>query len=81
MKTCSRASTLLNSHMGCQEYLNTCTVNYKKSGCIEIPILCSGLQIRENCEINRNGGICGWNGVSCEDKNCGTADKGITNSS
>jgi len=52
----------------------------KKSGCMEIPILCSGLQIRENCEINRNGGICGWNGVSCEDKNCGTADKGIKSS-
>lgn len=43
MKSCSRASKLLNSHMACQEYLINCTVNFRKSGCMEIPILCSGL--------------------------------------
>jgi len=40
---------------------------------MDIPLTCSALAIKENCELKSNGGRCGWNGSSCIDFTCSTA--------
>ncbi|CAD8206661.1 unnamed protein product [Paramecium pentaurelia] len=72
-KQCNSAPQTYITHAECQEYLKKCTLSNTKKGCMDIPLTCSALTIKENCELKSNGGRCGWNGLSCIDFTCSTA--------
>ncbi|CAD8196366.1 unnamed protein product [Paramecium pentaurelia] len=80
-KTCLNAPISNNSHLLCNTYLSTCTVNDTLNGCQDIPQLCTLLKTYNNCTINKNGDICYWNKSTqkCEDKNCDNAPDSFTN--
>ncbi|CAD8210868.1 unnamed protein product [Paramecium octaurelia] len=81
-KTCVNAPTTNSTHLQCNTYLPTCTVNDLLNGCQDIPQLCTLLKTNNNCVVNQKGDTCYWNKNSqkCEDKNCDNApDQYTTN--
>ncbi|CAD8200812.1 unnamed protein product [Paramecium pentaurelia] len=72
-KQCSSASQSFTTHAECQDYLETCTVTNAKKGCMDLPLTCSALTIKDNCELKANKDKCGWTGSICIDIACTTA--------
>ncbi|CAK82766.1 unnamed protein product (macronuclear) [Paramecium tetraurelia] len=72
-KQCSAASQDNTTHAQCQEYLPACTLSNTKKGCIDLPLTCSALIVKENCELKANREKCGWTGSTCVDIVCTTA--------
>ncbi|CAD8045477.1 unnamed protein product [Paramecium sonneborni] len=82
-KSCTSAPSTFKTHNDCYAYYNTntikCTVfaglsegNTTLGGCQETSN-CNSYIDKEQCQINANRDLCGWNGTSCADKSCATA--------
>lgn len=52
--------------------MSTCTLSSTGLGCVSLTN-CNLYTTENQCVINTTGGICGWNGSSCNDKSCSTA--------
>ncbi|CAD8105628.1 unnamed protein product [Paramecium sonneborni] len=88
-KECYLASTLYNSHVDCNEYLNSCTFSLEKTpvgGCASITLRCEDIFNERACQykktIKANGKVvyvkCGWDGAKCIDQSCTTLSKTFT---
>ncbi|CAD8119899.1 unnamed protein product [Paramecium sonneborni] len=71
---CSDLGTENDSHEKCNSYMQDCTVNQLKNGCIEIDE-CFMYSIKEQCRIEKGNKECEWVSQQnlCKKKSCETA--------
>ncbi|CAD8069691.1 unnamed protein product [Paramecium primaurelia] len=66
------------SDEACNNFLNTCTVNSARTGCIERYLKCSEYANEINCKYTKSGDECIWYNNLCTDRTCDKADKTYT---
>ncbi|CAD8122236.1 unnamed protein product [Paramecium sonneborni] len=66
-------TTDYSTHEICQQYLNTCTVNYDLLGCMTLPNNCSDIMYQVQCIKDINNNDCYWFDSKCDQKSCANA--------
>ncbi|CAD8109110.1 unnamed protein product [Paramecium primaurelia] len=70
-RTCTNITQ--TTHIGCQNVLNTCTVNNGRTACQALATACTSYGSAENCVKIASGKSCIWTGSACRNATCADA--------